>query len=314
MGQQTQPLETARKKLGEVIRFHREARQLTTRRAADMVGCSQSKLEAWESGLEVPEGRDWGKLTGILHRKLGAYIDLHNRARIEAAAETAQREQSKVATTTKSNGLTHTPLAAIGGIRIAPDPKMASPSPDARTVNPGQSVTYVEPEPRKPWPDARKAAQAALPKGYRSFEQRERRLSFVRDLVRARPNIHERGADSIHEALMRTFGVGIDTGDIKRIRKEVDAERAIAAVAPLPPPEGFQRRDSELVVAVPQPKPAATDDTEANIRAAVQLVLEAVPHLRSFTIAVDDHGHADVAFTTREVRVVEQTGAIKVIK
>ncbi len=48
------------------------------------------------------------------------------------------------------------------------------------------------------------------------------------------------------------------------------------------------------------------------VEAAVELILGAVPNLRTFTIAVDDSGEASVDYTVREVVVRETGGSLKV--
>jgi transcriptional regulator with XRE-family HTH domain len=53
-------------------------------------------------------------------------------------------------------------------------------------------------------------------------------------------------------------------------------------------------------------------DEGGDLAAAVRLVLEAMPNLRSMTIEVDDDGEVSIAFKTREIRVVEDSGALKV--
>jgi len=44
---------------------------------------------------------------------------------------------------------------------------------------------------------------------------------------------------------------------------------------------------------------------------AAQLVLGAIPNLRTFTITVDDNGEATISHTQREVRVIETSGTLK---
>jgi hypothetical protein len=50
---------------------------------------------------------------------------------------------------------------------------------------------------------------------------------------------------------------------------------------------------------------------EKDIEAAAQIVLSAIPNLKTFTISVDDKGEVTVSHTTREVKVVEASGSIK---
>lgn len=57
---------------------------------------------------------------------------------------------------------------------------------------------------------------------------------------------------------------------------------------------------------------AAKAEEGDDFAAAVRLVLEAKPNLRSATIDVDDDGEVSVSYKTREVRVVEEGGTLKV--
>lgn len=51
-------------------------------------------------------------------------------------------------------------------------------------------------------------------------------------------------------------------------------------------------------------------DRAPDLDAAIQLVLDAVPSLRSLTVNVDDEGEIQVSYRTREVRIVEDTGTL----
>jgi transcriptional regulator with XRE-family HTH domain len=53
-------------------------------------------------------------------------------------------------------------------------------------------------------------------------------------------------------------------------------------------------------------------DEHDDLSAAVRLLLEAMPNLCSMTIEVDNAGEVSVAFKTREVRVVEGSGQLRV--
>jgi DNA-binding transcriptional regulator YiaG len=75
-----------------------------------------------------------------------------------------------------------------------------------------------------------------------------------------------------------------------------------------PTPEAtVQPMKDPAPVSAPAPKTVNTADIET----AAQLVLGAIPNLRTFTITVDDAGEVTVSHTTREVRVVEASGSIK---
>jgi DNA-binding transcriptional regulator YiaG len=62
------------------------------------------------------------------------------------------------------------------------------------------------------------------------------------------------------------------------------------------------------------PAPVEPMVNEKDIEAAAQIVLSAIPNLKTFTISVDDKGEVTVSHTTREVRVVEASGSIKLKK
>lgn len=344
----------ARVEFGRVLRTHREARHLPLRRVADMLGRPTAEVEAFEAGHLVPEGRTWDKYKGIVDRRLPAYSDLRNRALVEYHAErktiTEAMERKRMNEGTNGhhkNGvnLTHKPLAAISSVKI---PTPDSPAgaivgvPDARTVNPGQAVTYHAAPPSKPLImsdskpyDADKAqrtrdALAKLPKGWKQTEQINKRREFALNLIRQRPNIRESGADSLQDALRRTFGVGLSqsfTDELRaQVKREIEcehnpgAEPAISNRAPeplKPTPAAVQ----ESIDAGRNPSPAAREVlsaaqaqtvNDADLEVAVQLVLGAVPGLRSFTIEVDDHGEASVNYTVREVKVTERGGSLKV--
>lgn len=64
-------------------------------------------------------------------------------------------------------------------------------------------------------------------------------------------------------------------------------------------------------LAIEQAREAKSEEKD-DLSAAVRLVIEAMPNLRSMTIEVDDDGEVSIAYKTREVRVVEESGSLKV--
>jgi transcriptional regulator with XRE-family HTH domain len=64
-------------------------------------------------------------------------------------------------------------------------------------------------------------------------------------------------------------------------------------------------------LAVEQARVSKSDERD-DLTAAVRLVVEAMPGLRTMTIDVDDDGEIAIAYKTREVRVVEDSGSLKV--
>lgn len=63
------------------------------------------------------------------------------------------------------------------------------------------------------------------------------------------------------------------------------------------------------------PQPVVAPAISANdLEGAVRLILETIPNLKSFKIDVDETGEVSVSHTTREVRVVESSGSMKLRK
>ncbi len=60
-------------------------------------------------------------------------------------------------------------------------------------------------------------------------------------------------------------------------------------------------------LAIEQAREAKVEEKD-DMSAAVRLLLEAMPNLRSMSIDIDDDGEIVIAFKTREVRVVEDSG------
>jgi hypothetical protein len=138
------------------------------------------------------------------------------------------------------------------------------------------------------------------------------------------------GPDGLLVLLRNRFGVGLAPEKIKEIKLEVHNE--IRAMKPNVPPgvaivQATQPSEptGTLAASVPIPAipnviataeitPHVTSDPSDDIRSAVELVLGALPNLRTFVISVDEHGEASVDYTMREVRVVETGGSLKVRK
>jgi len=64
-------------------------------------------------------------------------------------------------------------------------------------------------------------------------------------------------------------------------------------------------------LAIEQAREAKSEEKN-ELSTAVHLLVEAMPSLRSMTIEVDDDGEIAIAYKTREVRVVEDSGQLKV--
>lgn len=64
-------------------------------------------------------------------------------------------------------------------------------------------------------------------------------------------------------------------------------------------------------LAVEQAKTQQTAES-GDVTAAIHLLVEAMPSLRSMTIDIADDGEVSVSYKTREVRVVEDSGTLRV--
>lgn len=323
----TTQTESARKKFGEVLRFHREQRDYPIRRVADMLGCSPETVQNYEAGHVVPEGKAWDKYKGIVNRRLVAYAELRTRAITEAAAERQfliQTMEHRPMATNGSNGhskpLTHQPLANIK-------------APDARTVHPGAEVGYhnepphrtlhakpealaargIAPKPSDT-PAVKHKPRASVPLGTHTPEACKQREEWARLQFRQRPRMSIQGQDGLNIIMRQRFGVGISWEVASRIKQEVNDE-----LAKLPPavPAGVTSTAPTLAPGVDLGPPpivikAAVAPSDRDIGAAVQLVLDAIPNLRTFTITVDDAGEASIEYKIREVKIVETGGSMKV--
>lgn len=192
----------------------------------------------------------------------------------------------------------------------------------AGPTEPEQTAPVEQPKERKP--------RKAIPAGSMAAEAIERRRQYVRDLIRKRPGIRGTGPDSINSELLATFGVTMDHGTISELRAEIERERnaaldARAGVTNVIPQttidimnaEQAQRdldarlKDAPPIIAV-APAQATGDVNEADLAAAVDLILASVPGLQSFTIEVDEQGHATVDYQIRKVVVTTAGGSLKV--
>lgn len=354
------PTKPARIEFGECLRFHREQRRLSPRRVADMLGSSVSDVEAYEAGRLVPEGRAWDKYKGIVDRRLPAYSELRLRALAEYQAErrliTSSMENARMVTN-GSNGHSKsgTPLAQNLGDKLRPAiASSAIPAPDARTVNPGQAVTYHNPPPIETAPRERvrppgstAGEQLGQDRGFAADGRRklpdrppgtmtssavEQRKEWTRLQFRARPRMPINGPDGLLVMMRQRFGVGIDPDVATKIKAEVLAElgKLPPAVPPgvpstspdwrdrhdplKPTPEALAARGMPPVIVENKPRepePGAVVN-ESDLRTAVDLVLGAIPGLRSFEIKVDEHGEATLEYTVREVKISERAGSLKV--
>lgn len=317
---------TARARLGDVLKFHREQREITPREVSRRARCSIADVESWERGATVPNGEQWKALSQGINRSLHAYNDLRLRALAEQEAE-QQTITRSIAVHAPTNGTPQrnnpatkigtnigAKLTAIGTGQTGPVLSAPTPAPDVRTVNPGQAVSYVE---VRPTPERRTRAQ--MPGGAMSSAEIERRKSYVRDLLTKRPKMRTSGADSVLEDVRRVFGVGISPDVVEEIREQIKQAHALAVLPQttidLMNAEQAQRELDAKFAAMTRAAQTAQPTGAVNhddLEAAVQLVLGAVPNLRTFSISVDEHGEASIDYTVREVVVRETAGSLKV--
>jgi transcriptional regulator with XRE-family HTH domain len=336
-----------RQTLGETIKLLREERGRSHRQVSRRTRASISDVQAWERGALVPTGEQWTALKQGINRGLGSYQDLYRNARNEELRERETITKGISVHNPNTNGrqsqpgppLTTKPLAQLASITIPPaGPTLKAPAvaPDARTVNPGQPVGYVEkpaavqlpptiaiPE-RVEVSDGRRAKDGRRlpppkPSGSNAADQVEIRKRYVRALLAQWPNKRTTGADSVLEAVRKQFGVGISPEAVDAIRAEMRG--TAAPVTPEPrdatiftAPELFKVPSAaqEQPLAQPVPEAATVEINEADITAAVDLVLGAIPNLQEFSIRVDESGEAHVDYQIREVKITTRGGSLKV--
>jgi len=252
--------ETARQKLGSVIRFYRDERHLNRAQAADRCGTTAGTVEAWEGGRAVPDNRTWARLKNMVAGGLAGYEHLLQRARAEEEAERAVQ-----AARVTGDALTQRPFAAALSKTAEAQP---APEPPKLTVVP-------EPPPEPPEPavpetlvgenyDLSKAyiATQRLPAGWRSAAAIAERSRYARELLKA-----GRSKAAVVRMVREQFTVGIGMPIVDGILEELEAERAAAehAARPRQPPP-------EPPLPEPAPEPAPPP--------APPVLLEAIEYAR----------------------------------
>lgn len=317
-----------REQLGEVIAFYRNARGHDVRFVARVVGCSIALVEQFEAGKAVPTSDQWGKLKRAVNGGLREFGDVWRAAAEEQLAEhealQARRraEERQNVEQNKTNGTPrHAPHAPAIGTNLGS--KLASVQPPiphkpfsalADVRLPAPIAPPPEPEPVQT-PVVERKTRKPIPPGAMTSEAIERRRQYVRDLIGRRPGIRGSGPDSVNSELLATFGVTMDHNTIERLRAEVEGSRGAPQLE-----VGSAQRDTKPanvpeaappIVAVAPPH-SSGDVNEADLAAAVDLILASVPGLQTFTIAVDDDGHATVDYQIRKVVITTAGGSLKV--
>lgn len=333
-------MESQRKKLGNVIKHFREQRGWNQRRMSDVTSTPVATIEAWERGEAVPDGNAWRGLKGAVNRAFGAYTGTYHAALLEQeAADKAAKEKKEQQKMNQRMPLVSSlgPKieSALGSVPQAPVidlSKVRSSSLPSADQPPKLHAVKSEPapEPTQRTPavphtaEERRASDGRRlmpdrPPGSMRHEAIQVRMDWARQQFRIRPAMPMRGPDGILALMRNRFGVGLDPYTISEIKAEVQAE--IGRLPPSAPP-GFVPKSeppiaaTEVVTPTPPPTerqamPKVASEGE-NISAAVSLILDSVPHLKTFTITVDETGEASCSYTVREVRVIESGGSIKV--
>lgn len=178
-------------------------------------------------------------------------------------------------------------------IPIAKPSEPVVQSPPTVTIKEGPMPQRLRPQPKRP-------------PGSMSIAGINERFDFARSVLVQRPHIKVAGPDGLIAVIKARFGVGIDNRSASKLVEEHHAKMT-EAVQSRGALDAIQR---EVITKPLELPPTANADEQ--IKAATSLILEAVPNLASFTISVDASGAASVGYTTRELRVVENTGSFKV--
>lgn len=157
--------------------------------------------------------------------------------------------------------------------------------------------------------------EVRLPPGSKSKAAAAERATFARGLFMQRPYMPNGGRDGMHQALRDRFGISLNGETLDAIRNEVLASQGRPAVDVQ---RGGGVRDAETGAPIARAGSAAQigmadipRKPTSDVHTAIELLIAAIPNLRTLTITVDDAGEAAVDFTVREVRVVEDRSAMR---
>lgn len=303
-----EPQNQYRQKLGSVLEFALRGRQ--DAHIADKIGIKAQDVKLWRSGALVPSENAWARLTAYI-TDLRQHAELCLRARAEQEREreaiVAGLRRPGPAPSVAVTNLGDKLRQAIPSTSDAPDPPAAPP--ETSTTQP---VGYQNPgayaraaadlgTPIRYAADGR-AASPPRPDGSMSVAARSLRRQYVRDILRERPNAPATGPDGVISMVRRRFGIGIQPGEVAGIRRELAAGPTIhpptAPAAAAPPPATVAPAPIAAAAAVATPAPAP------DLSAAIELVLGAIPGLRTMRIDVGESGEASVTYEIRETRTV----------
>lgn len=261
-----------REQFGAALRFHRAQRKMTPRDVADRTGASVQDVEGWETGRLLPNPNQWARLKGMVSHALNQLSPTYHALRDAGDPPKPAPEQ-------RINS-----IAPKLEVALAPKPE-----PPKLVVVPPAPVEAAKPVERK---TARTRMAKKRPGSLNPAAVAGRR-AFIADYYRANPSA---SIQSGMDALAEKFGMSVPFKTARDIREEVTR-------GALPPTQA-----PPVKAAPPRPAPSQPGD----IQAAVDLILAAVPNLRSLTISVDDAGVASVDYKVREVVVRETGGTLTV--
>lgn len=260
--------------LGTTIRRLREKRGWDVRRVANATSSSIDLVNDWEAGRDIPTFAQWSSLKGAVNHHLGDFTVLYQEARNEQGFATKPEERK-------------TGLTVSLGEKLAPVISTIKPEPEKPAEGPARSVTTVSYK----YPDGAKTTKA-----------RNERTEWARAQLKLRPHMPIQGPDGLKTLMRHRFGVALTYDTLAELKREATGQVVTET-------EIVETEQPSVTVT----KPAKVADLGDTFTAATQMVLDAVPNLASFTITVDPAtGEAAVAYTIRQVQVVEQSGSIKV--
>jgi len=143
-----------------------------------------------------------------------------------------------------------------------------------------ESAARTEPEPTEP-------EMPPAPGTTRSHHDAQIRYDFAREYLRKNPKAIN---EEIIEVVRTQFGMGIDASAVGSLRRELGV--------------GIRkkRRTEASKAEVPARRELTTrSDAGAAVKAALSLLLEEVPGLRSLSLTVDDDGRPSVSFEVATV-------------
>lgn len=271
------------KRLSEVIAFSMGDKKKTPEDVATLCMCAAGLVNAWLAGTAVPDRQRWGFLCSRLDRSLFTYGSLHS----AALAELAGRPVVPQSSPSVGSGLLASKLKeALAEVEL---------EPDMRAIRAERTSTALK----------------ALPSGWRSRESINKREAFARNFFRSRPHAD---ITACEKALAAEFGVGTASQTLSRIRDEERAahverttreSQAKTPTVEAPKPDPVYRDVSDEPLSTEaQVRPVPTVDDQLQV--AIDIVLEAMPHLAEMTISRSPSG--EVSYKVVEAKVVETTG------